>query len=252
MRDSSFFQGIERAHIHWGEHVIPVPVFYYDSMKLDAAFPASYDGLKALLPSARRMHPIQVSPGQGVVIISTMEFRDNDLGPYNEVSINIPFTLDEATPPSAGILAEVPNFWVHRLPVSTEIARATGAEFGGYPKFLASIEFERQDNWVVCHLAEGDQHILTLAGRHYDELQEAPRARANYFTTRGGRILRSEAIARKRLQAISADPSDVQLDLGDHPVSEELKGLGLDGLLVYQYTPSYQGILGPVVESLEA
>jgi hypothetical protein len=250
MRNSSFFQEIEHGLVPWGERSIHVPVFYYDNMRLDALFLASQDGLRALLPSAR-MHPIRVTPGQGILTISAMEFRDNDLGPYNEVAISIPFTLDRATPLFTGILRkspEVPNLYICHLPVTTEIARDAGVEFAGYPKFLASIEFEKQNGWIACHLAEGDRHILTLAGREL-ETQAAPRTRSQFFTVRGGRLLRSEGISSERSQARSRDASHARLELGDHPIAQELKGLGLGRMLVYQYAPSYQSILSPVLES---
>lgn len=252
MRDSSFFQEIEHRPVPWGERTIHVPVFYYDSKSLNALFLAPQNRLKALLPSAR-MHPIRVTPGRGIVAISAMEYQDNDLGPYNEVAVSIPFTLDRATPLFTGILRkspEVPKLYIRHLPVTTEIARAAGVEFAGYPKFLANITFEKRDGWITCRLAEGDQHILTLAGREL-ETQEAPRSRSHYFTARGGRLLRSEGISSERLQATSTDASHVRLQLGDHPISQELKGLGLGRLLVYQYAPSYQSILSPPLESFE-
>ena len=87
-----------------------------------------------------------------------MEFRDNDLGPYNKVAISIPFTLNRATPLFTGILRkspDVPNLYIRHLPVTTEIARDAGVEFAGYPKFLASIKFEKQNGWITCRLAEG-------------------------------------------------------------------------------------------------
>jgi hypothetical protein len=222
-------------------------------MRLDALYLAPQDKLKALLPSTR-MHPIRVTPGQGIVTISAMEFRDNDLGPYNEVAISIPFTLDRATPLFTGILRkspEVPNLYIRHLPVTTGIARDAGVEFAGYPKFLASIKFEKHNGWITCHLAEGDQHILTLAGSEL-KTRETPRSRVQFFTARNGRLLRSEGISSERLQARSRDASHVRLELGDHPIAQELKELGLGRMLVYQYAPSYQSILSPVLESFAA
>jgi hypothetical protein len=220
---------------------------------MDAVFLAPQDGLRALLPSTR-MHPIRVLPGRGTVIVSAMAFRDSDIGPYNEVAISIPFTLDRATPLFSGVLfksPEVPSLFIRHLPVTTEIARDAGIEFAGYPKFLASIEFERKNGWITCRLAEGDQHILTMAGREL-EAQEMPRSRVWYFTARDGRLLRSEGVSSEKLQARSRDASHMRLELGAHPIAQELKELGLGKMLAYQYAPSYQSILSPALESFEA
>jgi hypothetical protein len=161
-------------------------------------------------------------------------------------------TLDKATPVFTGSLRKgpaEPNLYIHHLPVTTEIALAAGVEFAGYPKFLANIEFEREAGWVTCRLAEGERHILNLAGRQLD-LRAAPRARRHAFTVRNGRLLRSEIISGERGVGASRDASDVRLELGDHPIAQELEGLEIGGLLGYQYEREYQTILTPVIESL--
>jgi len=130
MRDEGFFKEIEHREIPWGERVIWVPIFYRDAMTFGALFLASSERLKALLPSLR-MHPIRITPWHGVLSVSVMEFRDSDLGPYNEVSISVPFTLDKATPMFTGLLRrgpEEPRLYIHHLPVTTEIALAAGVE----------------------------------------------------------------------------------------------------------------------------
>jgi hypothetical protein len=180
-----------------------------------------------------------------------MEFRDCDLGPYNEVSISVPFTLDKASAMFTGLLnkgPEEPKVYIHHLPVTTEIALAAGVEFAGYPKFLASIEFKREANWIICRLTEGERHILTLAGRKID-VRDAPRSRMHVFTVRNERLLRSELISSERGLAVSRNSSNLRLELGDHPIAEELGGLDIGRTLAYQYAPEYQTILTPVIES---
>jgi hypothetical protein len=183
-----------------------------------------------------------------------MEFRDSDIGPYNEVAVAIPFTLDTPSPLLTGILRKgrgVPNMYIHHLPVATEIARDAGVDLAGYPKFLARIEFEVQEDWITCTLSEGDQLILTLAGRRLTPTQ-APRSRVNYYTTRGGRLLRSPGVRSERLVATSTDRSHIRLELGDHAIAEELKGLGIGRMMAYQYSPQYQSILSGPIESFAA
>lgn len=253
MRDSEFYREIEHAEVPWGERSIHVPVFYYDNLSLTALFLAPAEGLQALLPSPR-MHPLRVTPGQGVLVLATYQFRDSDLGPYNEVAINIPFTLDKPTPLFTGILRKGPKepwSYIHHLPVTTQIAMDAGVEFAGYPKFLAAIEFESESGWTACRLAEGERHILTLAGRKL-KLQEAPRSRSHAFTVRNGRLLRSEIISSRRGVGASRSSADVRLELGDHPIAQELRALELGRMLGYQYVPQYQTILTPVIESLAA
>lgn len=251
MRKLDFFDGIAHAEIPWGQRTIHVPVFYYDVMTMSAQFMAPLESIRALLPS-RRMHPLRITPWHGVVNISTFAYRDCDLGPYDEVSIGIPFSLDRRSPLFTGILRkgpDEPKVYVHHLPVTTEIARDAGVEFAAFPKFLASITFEEEGDWLCCRLDQGNRQIFTLACRT-GEAFPVPRYRMHPFTIRGDRMLRLEFVLSERQQAASSNPADVRLDLGDHPIAQELRELGITRAVGCQYTPHLQAILTPVIESL--
>ena len=250
MREMAFFREIEHVELPWGERSIHCPEFYYDAMMLGAQFLAPTEQVKALLPS-ERIHPLRVVPWRSIVSVTAFEYRDSDIGPYNEVSIGIPFTLDAASPLFTGTLRkgpEAPRVYVHSLPVTTQIARDAGIDFAGYPKFVANIQFEEEDGWLSCHLSEGETPILTLAARK-PEAQPAPRCRMQPFTVRGGHLLRSEMIMSERDQAASTDGRAVRLELGDHPLAQELRALTLGKMASYQYCPRFQAVLTPVVES---
>ena len=250
MRQAEFFQQIEHVKVPWGSRTIFLPDFYYDVTSLSAQFLAPIDRVKQFLPSSR-MHPLRVTPWHCVVSISAFEYRDSDIGPYNEVSIGVPIMLDEPSPMFVGTLRKVPavpQVYVHHLPVTTEIARDAGIEFAGYPKFLADITFERDGKWVTCHLHEAGQHILTLAGRE-KELSTMPRSRMQPITVREGYLLRCELVVSERNQLSSQSSEGVCLELGDHPIAQEVKAWNLGRTLGYQYAPQHQAILTPVTES---
>jgi hypothetical protein len=253
MRDSDFYAQIEHIELAWGERSIFVPIFYYDNMTFSAMFSAPYDALLKLMPSSR-MFPLRIMPGQGGLGLSAMEFRDSDIGPYNEFAVSIPFTMDKPSPSLTGVLRKAPPepwVYIHRLPVTTQIALDAGVEFANYPKFLAEIEFEEAGDWITCNLAEEGRHILTFSVRK-PELEDVGRSRSHYFTVREGRLLRSEGVSSRCQAGASKDVSSVRLELGDHPMAQELAEIGMGRLLSYQYTPQYQSILTPVLESFAA
>ncbi len=247
-----FFSEIEQVQAPWIGGMIRLPVFYYDVSTLAVQFLVPINRIRQWLPSPR-MQPLRITPWHCVLSISALAYRDCDIGPYNEVSIGIPITLDEPSPIFTGILHPVPpapKVYIRHLPVTTEIARQAGVEFAGYPKFLANIVFEQNGRWLRCQLHEGDQHILTLTGRE-GELTHAGRSRTQPISVRRGYMLSSEWIVSERLQCQSRGSNDAQLELGNHPIAQELKALPLGRLIGYQYAPQYQGILTPTNESFK-
>lgn len=250
MRQEEFFQQIKHVEVPWGNRTIFLPVFYYDVMTLSAQFLVPIARIKQLLPSSR-LQPLRITPWHCVVSISAFEYRDSDIGPYNEVSIGIPVELDQPSPLFVGTLRKlpaVPKIYIRHLPVTTEIAYASGVEFAGYPKFLAEIKFERDGESVKCHLHEAGQHILTLTGRT-GELSNTSRSRIHPITVRAGYILRCELVVSERQQWSVQGSGGFRLELGEHPIAQELKEWQLGQVLAYQYAPHHQAILTPAIES---
>jgi len=183
--------------------------------------------------------------------INAYQYGDCDLGPYNEVAIGFPITIDKVSPMFTGLLRkfpEIPKVYIHRLPVTTEVARDAGVEFANFPKFLADIIFEKKNGSFNCYLAEAQHHILTLTVRELP-VQPAARSYLHIITFRQDRILRLEFILGERHQALSRKRAHVHLELGDHPVAQELRSLDLGRMIFCQYTPKFQAILSPVLES---
>jgi hypothetical protein len=151
--------------------------------------------------------------------------------------------------PSRG-RSDVRVMYTHRLPVTTEIARDAGVEFANYPKFLADITFEEANGALSCRLVEKQGHILSLTVSDLD-LETGERMYIHSLTFREGRILRLEFVLSACEKGGSRNPKDAELELGDHPIAQELRDLGL-GWMVYCYrVPRFQAVLSPVVESFD-
>jgi hypothetical protein len=245
-----FFQEIEHSEVPWKQYQLHVPVFYPDIMLMTVSILAPLESVKKLLPSTR-LKPYRLSPWHSTISITTYQYRQSDLGPYNEVAISIPVTIDQDTPLFTGVIRKLPKetmAYMRHLPVSTEIARVVGVEFAGYPKFVAEIEFREEDDWVTCELAADGQQILELSGRKLG-LEKFPRFRMHPLTSRRGYILRSELVVSESEMGMSTRKGDVKLVLGDHPIAAELRGLNLGKVLSYGYCPRAKGVLTPVFES---
>lgn len=250
MKKLDFFEGIKQSKVKLGSYNINIPLFYRDLMNIDVYMLASLDKIVTLLPS-KRMHPFRVTPWQGIISISAFEYRDNDLGPYNEVSIGVPFFLDRPSPVLMGILRrppEVPMIYILNLPVTTEIARETGVEGANFPKFLADISFENGSQWINCTVEADGKNILNLSGRKMD-LKHSQRQRVYPITLYKNHLLRLEFNLSECEAGFSKKQSDVRLELGNHPVGLKLSELNLGRVLAYQYCPVRQAVLTEICES---
>lgn len=253
MTESGFFDGIPHVELPWRDTKVFSPTLYYDVRMLTAFFMAPLQRVRTVLPS-KRLHPLRVTPWHGIVYVAAYEYRESDIGPYNELGIVIPVSLNRPSPVFTGVLLPVPaepDGYLLHLPVTTEIARDLGVEHAAYPKFLADIDFKEEGQWVSCRLTEAGQHILTLTVRKGNP-RPAPRYRLHPVNLRAGRLLRPTAICSERQESVSRKASDVKLELGDHRISQELRDLRVGRVLQSGYTPSMQIILTPVLETFAA
>jgi|WetSurMetagenome_2_1015567.scaffolds.fasta_scaffold26972_3 hypothetical protein len=250
MQEKDFFEGIKQAPVKVGPKNVPFPLFYRDVAYLGVFLLAPLDAAKNILPS-KRMHPFRLTPWHGIVTITVSEHKDSDIGPYNAVSIGVPFVLDKASPVFTGILRtppEVPMIYLLHLPVTTEIARDSGVAVANFPESLADISFKSDEQWVNCKVDAEGKNIMRLSARKLG-LSPLPRQRVYPITLRQDRLLRSELNYSESRAGISKKQSDVKLEFGEHPIGSKLKELNLGRVLQYQYYPAGQAVLSMVIES---
>jgi hypothetical protein len=251
-RQSGFFEGVPQVDATLAGESAKLPIFYYDGTAQTAVFPARLGALRKLLPDPRFV-PARLAPGLGAVAITCFEYRDTDIGPYNELAITIvlnnpPFASNlPGRALLAGLRSKQLHAWVHHLPVTTEIARAGGVELYNYPKFVGSIDYEEGAGRRTCRLGEGDEHILTLDGPLID-------------TPRSGQIQlfshlwmdRQPQESEFKLNVIASGRSlrsgASRLELGEqHPIARELAGVLVSRRSIYyELMAPFEGILyGP-------
>ncbi len=252
MRRSPFFEGVTQSEVTIAGQSAKVPIFYYDGTATSAVFPARLSALRRLMPD-RRFSPARLAPGLGAVAITCFEYRDTDIGPYNELAISVVLNEPWFLPnlPGLALLGALRrrqlHAWVQHLPVTTEIARAGGVDFYNYPKFIANIGFDQTERWRTCRLSEGAEHILTLSG----ERIATPRSEqfqlfSHLYMDRQPQS--SEFKICASAMGVSARPRSAALQLGErHPVARELaKLIAWPPPVQYQYLESFEGILyGP-------
>jgi hypothetical protein len=252
MRRSPFFDGVTQSEVTVAAQPAKVPIFYYDGTATQAVFAARLGALRRLMPDPR-FSPARLAPGLGALAITCFEYRDTDLGPYNELAISVVLNEPWFLPNLPGLALASSlrrrqlHAWVQHLPVTTEIARAGGVDFYNYPKFIAGIDFEEAASRRVCRLSEGAEHILTLSG----ERIATPRSQeiqlfSHLWMDRQPQS--SEFKINAIEMGVSLSPGAATLQLGErHPIARELAGLiAWRRPLQYQYMARFEGILyGP-------
>ena len=253
MRGSPFFDGVAQSEVAIAGQAGRGAVFYYDGTAIQAVFVARLGALRRLMPDPR-FSPARLAPGLGAVAVTCFEYRDTDIGPYNELAISVVLNEPWFLPNLPGLALASSlrrrqlHAWVQHLPVTTEIARAGGVDFYNYPKFIAGIDFQESEERRVCRLSEGAEH-------HPDALRRADR----HAALAGAAAVQpsvdgppAAAALEFKINAIelgeSVRPGAATIELGDrHPIARELAGLiAWRRPLQYQYMARFEGILyGP-------
>jgi Acetoacetate decarboxylase (ADC) len=252
MRGSPFFDGVAQSEATIAGQSARLPIFYYDGSAIQAVFAARLGALRKLMPDPR-FCPARLAPGLGAVAVTCFEYRDTDIGPYNELAIAVLLNEPYFIPNLPGLAMASSmrrrqlHAWVQHLPVTTEIARAGGVDFYNYPKFIAGIDFSDEGSRRVCRLSEGAEHILTLSG------ERIPTPRSEEFQLFSHLWMdRQPQSSEFKINALETGMSlrsgGASLELGDrHPIARELAGLiAFNRPLQYQRMARFEGILyGP-------
>jgi hypothetical protein len=242
---SDFFKGIYQ----WPdkEYDVVLPIFYYENSAISAVFTASTKLVKQYIPVAD-LHPVEVFPGRCLVTISGFEYRHSDIGSYNEFSVAVvvqhgrkPLPL---LPVITSMLTNRFSVFIIKLPVTSERARHGGVDLGGYPKFLADIQFTRNRALTECSLSEKKKHIVTMRGKN---LKTSRFRKITYviYTHLNGCLVSSNLFLNPLQFAQSFRGSSAAIETGSgHAMCDLLNGIKLGKKpLVYQYIPSYEAVL---------
>lgn len=230
MRDDIFFENTPKETFEVEGRSVEFPVCYYDYRFVTCVVTAKSDKLKKLLP-----HPefkvAELWPGIGLLTITAFEYRETDIGPYNEVAIGIPMYFPHAdfVPEKSAIAMVRKNkfsTYIHQLPVTTEIARKGGVYFYNFPKFLADITFEDVDDKTVVLLREKDDLILKMSANKI-RLKKSIDFKYHVFSVKDHLVLHTLIEGRAPKFGQIAMGKFAELELGSHRISAELEEIGV-------------------------
>jgi hypothetical protein len=207
---------------------VRIPVEVRDAAAAVAYYLVPAKAAQALIaPSGLRV--ARIFPGRALCTIGTMDYRDNDLGQYHEVAIT--FFVHEpgarrlpVVGASAAMLRGRLPVYIHQLPVDAEFSCEAGRGIWGFPKFISSIDISRDHGLETSTLAIEGSHVLTQrvrlgGGRVFGERPQAS------FALRDATLYRTRS--RMSGERVGFRLGGARIELGDHPVAQELRALGL-------------------------
>ncbi|MCA1726310.1 MAG: acetoacetate decarboxylase family protein [Actinobacteria bacterium] len=172
----------------------------------------------------------RASPRRALVTLVFVRYDDGDLDAYHEVGVSF-LVHPHENPSVTDLIRKRACVYIHHLPVDQSFTLEAGREIWGYPKFMAGIGLATLDGRTTCALAQDGVSILTLTVR--DGGVRMPGQSPPTYTYLDGVLRRTEwesfGTPRGRFGGAS-------LHLGDHPISDELRSLGLSKRALFTST----------------
>jgi hypothetical protein len=208
---------------------ISLPVIVRKARASAATFMVSAAAAQALLPDDR-LEIVEFLPGKTLFSLGGIDYIENDLGDYNELSMAF-FVRMRGTPRGVPYGGAWTDFlrgraatYIHRLPVNQAFTCDAGRGIWGFPKTVEDVGFETSAGRVRCDLAMGGRHVLTLDAPS-GGTRMIPDATMQTYSYIDGRLHSTEF--RSGADAVGFALGGARLTLGDHPVADELRALGL-------------------------
>lgn len=171
----------------------------------------------ALLPG-EAFEVVEVAPDTAQLVMAAVDYVQNPWGDYDE--LNLGFL---ARP--AGAPADVIGSFVYRMPVNQAFTCEAGNRVMGFPKTVEDLTSTYTDATVTFRLAMGGHHVLTLTVPRVAPAGAPERVEATSYSYLDGVPYGTDLSMDMGTGLI--DPADVHLEVGDGPVAEELRSLGL-------------------------
>ena len=176
-----------------------------------------------------------VLPGRALFSLSCVHYRESDCGTYNEIAMGFFVKKHPGRPrgiPYLGTWRDIArddaatHIW--KLPVTTRLANDAGVLMWGFPKTVEEIDFEVSDGRAAIQLRMNGREVLHYSVRAGGTRNPPRGASAVYSNFEGApHVTHLEHEYRDAGFQFGGGRGGGRLSLGDHPIAEQLRGLGL-------------------------
>ncbi len=215
---------------------VKLPIFYYDVSAALIFFWTDYQKAAKQL-SGTGLQACKFFNGSALCGLAFYEYRDSDIGPYNEVGLATAVYSDKTEKPQLYLpdflrpaQKRKLGFYIHHLPVSTEAACAAGKEIWGFPKFTTELPFSlTADHFDASVLDPEGQIILNLRGPLNPGVP-LPGFDLLLFSNHKNQQLRTIVDVKSAFKTAFATGLKLRIGPSAHPMAQTLHALGLDGV----------------------
>lgn len=181
---------------------------------------------------------VEFLPGQTQLVLGFVDYRDNDLGDYNEVMV-----VFMVRPKGSG--SEADGTFIYQLPVNQSFTCEAGRKIWGFPKSVQQIDIDYAADRVTGKLIMDGRHVFTLTvPRDASASADAPDLEMTTYTYRDGPTAVPFTTGGSGA-SMTPGPLGVELVLGEHPLADELRGLGLPSpAMMSAWTEHMRGSFG--------
>jgi hypothetical protein len=206
-----------------------MPCVVRDACSATATWLVNTKAAQALLPGSD-LEIAEVLPGRGLLSIACIDYRDNDLGDYNEVSIaffvrkrgerkGVPY-LGAAAAMMRGLL---PTHIIH-LPVNQSFTCEAGRVIWGFPKTVDEIEFDTSGDRALCVWNRDGQNVLKI-NLPKGGSRDFPEQMLSTYSYIDGVLHKTPFMSSA--EDLGVRMGGAEIALGAHPIADELRSLGL-------------------------
>jgi hypothetical protein len=223
---------------------VTLPVEIREAAVASAMFPVPARTTQAIIAYSG-LEVAQPLPGKAICSLAFIRYADGDLGPYHEFAVAF-LVRPPGSPPLGGALDRLRDLkrigaFIHWLPVNQTFTLEAGRSIWGFPKEIADIPIDLSGRVKRCAVRLDGRTALELAVRPGFPMPGGagtPAAGVDSRQGAGGNTVDAYSCLDgvTRLTPWTMAPSGVRtrpggatLRLGEHPVADELRRLGLDG-----------------------
>ena len=209
---------------------VTMPVEVRDASSGAASFLVDL-GVARRLVDVSGIEPEEFLPGKAMLSIAMVDYRDNDLGDYHELSIAF-FVREKGKPRRLpwvgswfGLMRSQVATYIRHLPVDQSFTCDAGRMIWGFPKTVQEVDIRYEGDRARARLVMDGMLVLELSMPRGGGRDLPTSELATYSRVRG-RTCRTPFTSSTRGFGIFTG-SRVTLELGDHPIAAELRELGL-------------------------